>query len=1068
LLRRRREPVGACRPARWRQLGRALAGLFLLGLPPLAADGPASPATGLREVAGGSVALTGARVVVAPGKVLERATLLVVDGRVVAVGPEVEPPAGARRLDLAGRTLLPGFVDPWSEYGLPEAGAGAARENERRPRYDRSGRGDASWNDAVRAERRAAEAFEPTLERARPLLERGVTTALTVRRDGIFRGRAAVVSVAPGTPAERLLLAAGPQVLAFDKGSSSQAYPTSLMGSIALVRQTLSDARWLLGAEAAWRRDPRRERPRADAAVAALAADLFAGGSRPAFFETEGDASLLRAAAIGRELDLPLIHVALGLTGGRPEEIGALGAPIVLPIGLPETPDVATADAERDVELTSLRAWERAPGLAAELARRDVPFAFTFAGGPEPREAFAALFARIERGLAPERALAALTTEPARLLGVERQVGTLEPGKRADFLVADGDPLSGTGRLVAVWVGGEPALELEPLDAFDARGRYALTLGGRALELELTGATRARLEGQLAPPAEPAVLDSPSGPAADGPSAAAAAAPRAALTGFVVEPYRIAFRGELAPLGLEGSWRFALRAERARPVVEVTAPDGRVERSRLERLGDAAPPERETARQPAASQARRTYPDAPFGLPEPPRPESVLVRGATLWTSGPEGVIEGGDLLVEDGRIRAVGRALEAPAGARVIDAAGRHVTPGLIDEHSHLAIDGGVNESSHPVTSEVRIGDVIDAGDVGIYRALAGGTTAAQLLHGSANPIGGQAQVIKLRWGASAEQLKLEGAPPSIKFALGENVKQSNWAEQSDRYPKSRMGVEARIRDAFLAARDARDARRRWEALPAAERERTPPPRRDLQLEALEEILDGKREIHCHSYVQSEILALLRLAEELGFRVKTFTHVLEGYKVAPEMAAHGAGGSSFADWWAYKFEVYDAIPHNVCLMQRAGVLASVNSDSDELIRRLNQEASKSILHCGMDEQEALRLVTLNPARQLGIDHRVGSLEPGKDADFVIWSGHPLSTLARVEETWVDGALRFSRALDAELRAADAAERAALVQKALAGGAGEGGGKRSERSRARPNEGWHCDDVGDIWNREEE
>lgn len=1043
------------------RLASALAALALLAAPPLVAGGPAFPATGLREVPGGSVALVGARVVVAPGRVLERATLIVADGRVVAVGSELELPAGARRLDLAGRTLLPGFVDPWSEYGLPESGASAARENGRQPQYDRSGRGDASWNDAVRAERRAAEGFEPTPERARPLLERGVTTALTVRRDGIFRGRAAVVSVAPGTPAERILIADGPQVLAFDKGSSSQAYPTSLMGSIALVRQTLSDARWLVRADAAWRRDPKQQRPRADAGVAALAADLFAAGPRLAFFETEDEASLLRAAALGRELGVPWVHVALGLTGGRLDEIGALDAPLVLPIALPETPDVATADAERDVELTRLRAWERAPALAAELARRGVRFAFTFAGAGEPREAFAALYSRVERGLAPDRALAALTTEPARLLGLEREVGTLEPGRRADFLIADGDPLSGTGRLLAVWVGGEPALELEPLDAFDARGRYALAVGGRELALELSGATRAQLEGHL----------EAAGASEAGEGAAPPAAPaRVPFAGVAVEPYRVTFRGELAPLGLAGTWRFALGVEAGRAVVEVTGPDGRVERSRLDRLGEAAPPERERAREPAAVHARRTYPDAPFGLPEPPRPESVLVRGATLWTSGPEGVIEGGDLLVEDGRIAALGRGLEAPAGARVIDAAGRHVTPGLIDEHSHLAIEGGVNESSHPVTSEVRIGDVIDESDVGIYRALAGGTTVAQLLHGSANPIGGQAQVIKLRWGASAEQLKLEDAPPSIKFALGENVKQSNWAEQSDRYPKSRMGVEARIRDAFLTARDARDARRRFESLPAGERERLVPPRRDLQLEALEEILDGRREIHCHSYVQSEILALMRLGEELGFRVKTFTHVLEGYKVAPEMAAHGAGGSSFADWWAYKFEVYDAIPHNVCLMQRAGVLASVNSDSDELIRRLNQEASKSILHCGMDEQEALRLVTLNPARQLGIDHRVGSLEPGKDADFVIWSGHPLSTLARVEQTWVDGALRFSRALDAELRAADAAERAALVQKALAAGAGEGGGKRSERGRprGRPSEGWHCDDVGDVWNREGE
>ena len=428
-----------------------------------------------------------------------------------------------------------------------------------------------------------------------------------------------------------------------------------------------------------------------------------------------------------------------------------------------------------------------------------------------------------------------------------------------------------------------------------------------------------------------------------------------------------------------------------------------------------------------AGPAAATFEPSSWDAETPEQPEVLLVRGATVWTSGPQGVLENADLLIRRGKVARIGQGLDAPSGAIVIDAAGKHVTPGLIDCHSHSAIDGAVNEGTNIITAEVRIADVIDPTSISIYRQLAGGLTTANLLHGSANSIGGQNAVIKLRWGAGPEELRLEGAPEGIKFALGENPKQSNWGGNSGtRYPQTRPGVEQSIRSAFLAARDYQ---RRWQEHERSGAADSVPPRRDLQLEALVEILEGERLVHSHSYRADEILMLLRVAEELGFKISSFQHVLEGYKVADELAAHGAGASTFSDWWAYKYEVVDAIPHNGTLMTDRGVVVSFNSDDSELARRLNLEAAKAVRYGGVAQDEALKLVTLNPAIQLGIEDQVGSLEPGKDADFVLWSGHPLSTYSRAEQTWVDGERQFDRQADLAAREEVEAKRAELIER---------------------------------------
>ena len=426
--------------------------------------------------------------------------------------------------------------------------------------------------------------------------------------------------------------------------------------------------------------------------------------------------------------------------------------------------------------------------------------------------------------------------------------------------------------------------------------------------------------------------------------------------------------------------------------------------------------------------------------PLPEQAEHLLIRGATVWTSGPEGRLEGADVLISKGVIQAIGQDLTAPVGARVVEAEGLHLTPGLIDAHSHSALIGGTNEGTNIVTAEVRIGDVINSESVQIYRQLAGGVTTINLLHGSANAIGGQNAVIKLRWGAGPDQLLFEEAPQGVKLALGENPKQSNWGVDEQRFPQTRQGVEQAIRQSFLAAQDYR---RRWQEYEiamasqgagkgrrrgTAQPSTLVPPKRDLQLEAVVEMLDGSRLIHSHSYRADEILMLMRLAEAFGIRVASFQHVLEGYKVADELAAHGAGASTFSDWWAYKYEVVDAIPYNGAIMRDRGVVVSFNSDSSELARRLNLEAAKAVRYGEVPQEEALKFVTLNPAKQLGIDRWVGSLEVGKHADLALWSGHPLSTYSRCEKTWVDGRLYFDRQADLVSRQTLAEERQALME----------------------------------------
>jgi imidazolonepropionase-like amidohydrolase len=451
-----------------------------------------------------------------------------------------------------------------------------------------------------------------------------------------------------------------------------------------------------------------------------------------------------------------------------------------------------------------------------------------------------------------------------------------------------------------------------------------------------------------------------------------------------------------------------------------------------------------------------TFPNIAYGSTEKPKQETLLFKNVTVWTGEKEGILKETDVLIQNGKINKIGKNLPA-TNAKIIDGTGKHLTAGIIDEHSHIAISNGVNEGGQNSSAEVTIEDVVNSDDINIYRNLAGGVTSANLLHGSANPIGGRAAFIKLKWGYAPEEMLVKDAPKYIKFALGENVKQSNWGDFArNRFPQSRMGVEQVYEDYFTRAIEYKNE---WDAYKSGKSKTKVLPRFDIELEVLGEILAKKRFITCHSYVQSEINMLMKLAERYGFKIQTFTHILEGYKLADKMSAHGVAGSTFADWWAYKYEVNDAIPYNAAIMMNEGVTVSINSDDAEMSRRLNQEAAKTVKYGNVTEEEAWNFVTLNPAKILQVDTKVGSIKIGKDADVVLWSDSPLSIYTRAEKTVVDGIIFYDLEKETENLATIQKERADLINAMLEA---KNKGMKTQLPKKKENGHYHCDTLGEY------
>ncbi len=941
-------------------------------------------------------AFTNAKIYVTPSQVIENGTLLIQNGKVIQVGTSVSIPKNAVILDTKGHSIYPSFIDIYSKFGVeqPKRPSGGGRATQ----YDAAREGF-YWNDHIMPENTAIAKFKYDDKKAKELRDAGFGVVNSHIHDGIIRGTGVLVTLnGTGNDANRILDDQSAQYLSFNRSViKKQSYPTSLMGAMALLRQTYSDAKWY----AAGNSDTK------DRSLEALNKNK----GLIQIFEAKDKGHALRADKIGDANGIQYVILGGGNEYERIADIKGTNAKFILPLNFPDAYDVTDPIAAAYVNLKDMRKWNQAPSNPKVMADNGVTFSFTLYDLKSPAKFKEKLMKAIKYGLPKTKALEALTTAPAATLGKSGSIGSLQVGRQANFLITSGDIFDKGTTLYENWVQGQKNV-INDKSQKDIRGNYDLAAGGITYKMSITG--------EISKPKIEIKQDT-----------------NTLKSKISYQNDWVAF--SFTPKEGDKNYRMTGLVDKASENIKgkLILPNGNESAfTAMKTSAFTATKKGEQQSSEAPEVMPVTFPNIGYGTKTKPQAETLLFKNATVWTGEADGILEKTDVLVKDGKIAKIGIGLSA-GRAKVIDALGKHLTAGVIDEHTHIAALA-INEAGHNSTAEVKMEDVVDNEDIDIYRQLAGGVTSAQLLHGSANPIGGRSAILKLKWGESPENMIYDNSPKFIKFALGENVKQSNWQSFS-RFPQTRMGVEQVFMNYFQRAKEYDAKKKSGQAY-----------RYDEEMEVIAEILNGERFISCHSYVQSEINMMMKVADHFNFRLNTFTHILEGYKVADKMKEHGAGAGTFSDWWAYKYEVNDAIPYNAAIMQKQGVVVAINSDDGEMARRLDQEAAKTVKYGGMTELEAWKMVTINPAKLLHIDDRVGSIKVGKDADLVLWNDHPLSIYAKAEKTIIEGATYFDIEKDQQMREAIKKERTQLIHMMLnekAGGGKTQGPKMSKKER---------------------
>lgn len=966
---------------------------------------------GVKTTNSSYTAFTNAKIYITPSQVIDNGTLLIKDGKVVASGSQVTIPKNTTIVNVEGKSIYPSFIDMFSDFGIekPKRESGRSRS----PQYNPTRTGY-YWNDHVMPENHAISKFSFDSKKAKELLEAGFGVVNTHIQDGIVRGTGTLVALnTEGGNDMTILEQNSGHYFSFSKSvTSRQSYPGSIMGSMALLRQLYLDAEWYAKGNSSTK----------DLSIEALnqnknLVQIFDAGSR---------ANALRADKVGDEIGVQFVILGGGDEYERINEVKATNAAFILPVDFQDAYDVENVYLSQSLALSDMRAWNQEPSNPKVLADNNIAFAFTTHDLKSPKEFKAKLMKAIEYGLSKEKALEALTTTPAKLLGKSSEIGNLNKGAYANFLITSGDIFDKKTKVYENWVQGTQMV-VNDMTSKDIRGDYEFNLAGESYKMTLKGEL-SKLSSEITSD------DKKRGSKVsyDNDWLSIAMTTKDSTSQEFVRLVANVSQGN----NLNGKALFPNGNEMTFYAKKLDAKTTDKTDDDKEKDDDEDDDVKVKKVIPV------TYPNMAYGFKELPKQETLLFKNATVWTNESEGILEQTDVLVKNGKIVKIGTNL-SDSSAQVIDATGKHLTSGVIDEHSHIAA-ASINEGGQNSSAEVSIEDVIDDEDIDIYRNLAGGVTTIQILHGSANPIGGRSAIIKLKWGEDAQDLIFKDSPKFIKFALGENVKQSNWSS-FERFPQTRMGVEQLYIDYFSRAKA-------YDALKKSGK----PYRKDIEMEVLSEILNKERFISCHSYVQSEINMLMKVAEQFNFNINTFTHILEGYKVADKMVEHGVGGSTFSDWWAYKYEVNDAIPYNAAIMHKAGVVVAINSDDGEMSRRLNQEAAKAVKYGGISEEDAWKFVTLNPAKLLHIDDKVGSIKVGKDADLVLWSDHPLSIYAKAEKTIIEGVTYFDIKRDEMMRSQIKKEKAELINEMLLA---KNKGLKTQPIKKKEKDQMHCDYI---------